>query len=76
MNYCLFIGRCSSAGDLPVLRTNRPESTQDKEPLPSVENAKKRKRPNELDEDINYSRCKLLKLECAKVEDEMLKIKK
>lgn len=63
----------ASAGDLPVLRTDRPESTQDKEPL--VENTKKRKRPNEQDEDINNSRCKLIKLECAKVEEEILEIK-
>lgn len=63
----------ASAGDLSVLRTDRPESTQDKELL--VENTKKRKRPNEQDEDINFSRCKLIKLECAKVEEEILKIK-
>ncbi|XP_058606033.1 nuclear apoptosis-inducing factor 1-like isoform X1 [Onychostoma macrolepis] len=65
----------ASTGDPPVLHADHPGSTQDKELPPSVENARKRKRANELDDDINYNRCKLLKLECAKVEEEILKIK-
>ncbi len=59
--------------DPPVLHADHPGSTQRTATFSRI--CKKRSVQMSWDEDINYNRCKLLKLECAKVEEEILKIK-